>query len=120
MASRQEQAKIISSNIKRLRDGMKWKQAKLAAEAGITAAALSKIEKGEDRVPTIVVIRKLANALNVEPYEITGEAAEEGSEKQVARKELYRRFKDILDLDDEDQELLLDMTRRLKEIKKSE
>jgi len=114
MASKSEQARLISNNIKELREGLGWNQAKLANEAGISAAALSKIEKGEARIPTIVVLRKLASALKVQLNEITGEEPEENSEVDERNKEFYRRW-DILDeLSKEDQEILKGMAERLR------
>ena len=47
MNDKTEQAERIRNNIKQLRDGLGWNQSKLAQEAGISGAALSKIEKGE-------------------------------------------------------------------------
>lgn len=116
MPSKTEQANKISSNIIRLRDGLGWHQAKLAHEAGISAAALSKIENGESRIPTIVVLRKLASALKVQLNEITGEEPEENSKVDERNKEFYRRW-DVLDkLPEEDQKILKGMAERLKGI----
>lgn len=116
MTDKIKQARIISGNIKSLRENLGWNQAKLAAEAGITAAALSKIEKGDGRVPTIVVLRKIASALKVQPYEITGEEPENTSETEERNREFYRRW-DVLDtLPKEDQEMLKGMAERLKRI----
>jgi len=113
MSSKAEQATIISSNIKELRDKLSWNQSKLAKESGVTGAALSKIEQG-DRVPTIVVLRKIASALNVEVYEITGEQPVDRSELEERNYEFYRKFKSIEGLDEPDQKLLLEMAERLK------
>ena len=118
MTNKTEQAKIISNNIKRLRDGLGWNQAKLAQEAKISGAALSKIEKGESRIPTIVVLKKLASALKVKLHEITGEAPEEISETEERNKEFYRQWDILDDLNKEDQEMLKGMAQRLKEITK--
>lgn len=116
MPNKTEQANKISSNITRLREGLKWNQAKLAHEAGISAAALSKIEKGESRIPTIVVLRKLASALKVQLNEITGEKLEENSEVDERNKEFYRQW-DVLDkLPEEDQKILKGMAERLRDI----
>lgn len=116
MADKTTQAQIISRNIKILRDGLGWNQSRLATEAGITAAALSKIEKGDGRVPTFVVLRKIAAALKVKPYEITGEEPANISETEERNKEFYRKW-DVLDsLSREDQEMLKGMAERLKRI----
>ena len=116
MPNKTEQAKKISSNIKKLRDDMRWNQSRLAEEAGISGAALSQIEKGEDRIPTIVVLRKLASALNVQLHEITGEEPEAKSEIDEKSREFHRRWGLLDDLSKEDQDRLRDMAERLKEI----
>lgn len=110
MAEKHLQSAKISRNIKRMRELLGWTQSKLANEAGITAAALSKIEQGEGRIPTIVVLRKIASALGVKPYEITGEdAPEDNTDKKV---EFYRRWGDLDNLPEEDQKFLRDMMER--------
>ena len=115
MTSKAEQAKKISFNIKRLRNEQDWNQAKLAQEAGISGAALSKIEGG-DRIPTIVVLRKLSAALKVPLNEITGEETEQTSATDERSREFYRRWDVLDDLSKEDQSRLRDMAERLKEI----
>jgi len=118
MPNRADQATLISNNIIKLRTNLGWNQSRLAKEADISGAALSKIEKGEGRVPTIVVLRKLASALKVQLHEITGEEPEESSEVDERNKEFYRRW-DILDeLSKEDQEILKGMAERLRVITK--
>lgn len=116
MADKISQANIISKKIIELREGLGWNQSKLASEAGITAAALSKIEKGDGRYPTIVVLRKIASALKVQPYEITGETPENFPISEERNREFYRKW-DVLDtLTKEDQEMLKGMAERLKQI----
>ncbi len=110
MADKLQQAALISKNIKQMRELLGWTQAKLASEAGVTAAALSKLEKGEGRMPTIVVLRKIALALGVKPYEITGEdAPEDTGEKTV---EFYRKWGELDKLPEEDQRILREMMER--------
>jgi transcriptional regulator with XRE-family HTH domain len=90
----------------------------LMHEAGISGAALSKIEKGEGRIPTIVVLRKLASALAVDLTEITGEKPVKRSESENRSLDFYRKFGVISELGKEDQEILLGMAERLKEMTK--
>lgn len=116
MPNRTEQAEKISRNIKKLRENVGWTQSRLAQEAKISGAALSKIEKGEGRVPTIVVLRKLASALKAQLHEITGEEPAEASEIDERSREFYRRWDILDDLSQEDQARLKDMAERLKEI----
>lgn len=118
MTERTEQSDIICSNIIKLRSDLGWTQARLAQEAGISGAALSKIEQGKGRVPTIVVLRKLAKALSVDPTEITGEQSIARSENEERTLEFYRKFGVINELSKKDQEILLGMAERLKEMTK--
>lgn len=118
MTTKSEQAQKISANIKERRAELDWNQARLAAEAGVSAAALSKIEQGQQRVPTIVVLRKLANALKVEVHELTGEQPVDRTESEQKNLEFYRKFGVIGELDKDDQDLLLGMAERLKDITK--
>lgn len=115
MTEKAEQAKIISSNIKALREKNGWNQSALAAKAGITPAALSQIEKGDKRLPTFVVLRKLASALNVQPFELTGEAPPQTEVDQKSR-EFYRRWDILDDLSENDQKMLRGMAERLKDM----
>lgn len=112
-----EQAQRICSSIKQLRGGLGWNQSKLAQEAGISGAALSKIEQGEGRIPTIVLLRKLASALKVQLHEITGEQPQKISETQERNKEFYRQWDVLRGLSEHDQEMLKGMAERLKDIK---
>lgn len=105
----------ISDNIKALRNSVGWNQSKLANQAKISGAALSKIEQGE-RVPTIVVLRKLANALKVEINEITGEQPIKRSEQEQHENSFFRKFGVLEELKDDDQKLLLEMAQRFKEM----
>ena len=115
MNDKVKQAETISINIRRLRDLKGWNQSRLAQEANISGAALSKIEKGDGRVPTIVLLRKLASALKVQLHEITGEEASEISNTNEHTYAFYRRWDVLDDLSEEDQARLKDMAERLKE-----
>jgi transcriptional regulator with XRE-family HTH domain len=116
MSKNIDHAQIISSNIRTLREKLGWNQSKLANKAGITAAALSKIEKGDGRVPTIVVLRKVASALKVQAYVITGEMPENHSETDKRNREFYRKWDILESLTKEDQDMLKGMAERLKSI----
>ncbi|OGT97312.1 MAG: transcriptional regulator [Gammaproteobacteria bacterium RIFOXYB2_FULL_38_6] len=116
MSAKIDQANIINQNIKALREKLGWNQSKLAKEAGITAATLSKIEKGDGRVPTIVVLSKIASALKVQPYEITGEEPQNLSEADERNREFYRQWDILESLSQKDQDLLKGMAERLKNI----
>ena len=116
MVSKVQQANLISENIKKLRAGLDWNQSKLAQEANVSAAALSKIEKSTGRMPTIVLLRKLASALKVGVNDLTGEEMSDRSASEERNIEFYRKFGVLEELGDDDQKRLLDMAQRLKEI----
>lgn len=118
MHDKEQQAAIISSNIKRLRSSINWTQAKLAAEAGITGAALSKIEQGEKRIPTIVVLRKIASALKVPVNEITGESTDNTSPEDEGNRAFHRKWGMLEELSEEDQDMLIGMAERLRKMTK--
>lgn len=118
MSNKTEQAEKIKLNIKSLRGNLGWNQSKLASEADISGAALSKIEKDKDRIPTISVLQKLAKALKVDISEITGEHPIQRSESEERNNEFYRKFGIISDLSQADQEMLLGMAERLKAVTK--
>jgi len=118
MSEKEQQAAIISSNIKRLRSSINWTQAKLAEEAGITGAALSKIEQGEKRIPTVVVLRKIASALKVPVHEITGESADNLSPEVEETRAFHRKWGMLEELNEDDQEMLIGMAERLRKMTK--
>ena len=116
IGDKEQQAATISSNIKRLRSSINWTQAKLADEAGITGAALSKIEQGEKRIPTIVVLRKIASALNVSVHEITGESGDILSSEDEDTRAFHRKWGMLEELSKDDQEMLIGMAERLRKM----
>jgi len=118
MQDKREQATIISNNIKRLRELAQWTQAKLAEESGITGAALSKIEKGDGRMPTIVVLRKISAALKVPVQELTGESMDEFSEDAEKTRAFHRKWGMLEELDKKDQDALFGMAERLRKMTK--
>ncbi len=62
----------VGDNLKRLRTLNALTQEELAAKAGLTPAAVARIERNEaESRPS--TLRKLASALNVKPAELIGE-----------------------------------------------
>jgi transcriptional regulator with XRE-family HTH domain len=59
----------VGDNLKRLRVLNALTQAELAQKAGLTPAAVARIERNEAE-PRMTTLRKLAEALGVEPYEL--------------------------------------------------
>lgn len=58
--------KIVGANIKRLRKERGFSQEALAGEAGLAMRHLGRIERGEGN-PTVALLGKLAEVLNVHP-----------------------------------------------------
>ena len=102
----------IANKIKLLREESDWNQSKLAKEAGITASSISMIESGQ-RIPSLVVIRKISDALKVSVSELTGEASQ--NEVTQSAQAFFRQFGDLEDLDETDQQMILELAKRLKE-----
>ncbi len=59
----------VGENLKRLRTLNALTQAQLAERAGLTTAAVARIERDENE-PRMTTLRKLADALGVEPREL--------------------------------------------------
>lgn len=112
MKQNTQSTKHIANIIKALREESDWSQSKLAKEAGITASAISMIESGQ-RVPSLVVIRKISDALKVSVSELTGEASQD--EATQTAQAFFRQFGALKDLDASDQEMILELANRLKE-----
>jgi transcriptional regulator with XRE-family HTH domain len=62
----------IGERLKRQRTRKALTQAELAAKAGLTTAAVARIERDENE-PRMTTLRKLAKALDVEPSELLPE-----------------------------------------------
>jgi transcriptional regulator with XRE-family HTH domain len=62
----------VGDNLKRLRTVNALTQEELAGKAGLTPAAVARIERNEAE-PRPSTLRKLARALDVKPAELVGE-----------------------------------------------
>ena len=104
--------RYISNKIKELRDECNWSQSKLANEAGITASAISMIESGQ-RTPSLIVIRKICDALKVSVSELTGESSQDeiAQDAQV----FFREFGTLKHLNESDRKMILEFAGRLAE-----
>ncbi|MDE0011470.1 MAG: helix-turn-helix transcriptional regulator [Candidatus Poribacteria bacterium] len=107
-----QSAEYISEKIKKLREECDWSQSDLAKKAGITASAISMIERGQ-RVPSLVVIRKISDALKVSVSELTGETTQE--EVTQHAQAFFRQFGDLNELSEDEQKIILDLARSLKD-----
>jgi len=65
---------IFGATVRRLRERHGWTQERLAETAEMSATYLGFIERGEN-VPTLTIIFKLADALEVTPAELIDDAA---------------------------------------------
>lgn len=59
----------IGINIRRYRTGRKMTQARLAEEAGVATTFITQIESAKE-IPSLRTISRVADALQVEPYEL--------------------------------------------------
>ncbi len=107
-----QRTQYVASKIKELREECNWSQSKLAEQAGITASAISMIESGQ-RSLSLIVLRKISDALKVSVSELTGEAPQE--EVNQHAQAFFRKFSDLNDLHEDDKNMILDFAKRLKE-----
>lgn len=63
---------MLSSRVKELRKKAGWSQQKLAEKAGLSYNAVTKIEQGAAKQPTIQTIIKIADAFGVSLDELVG------------------------------------------------
>lgn len=110
MNNRTKQTAYIANKIIELREAVGWSQSELARQARVTSAAISQIEKG-DRMPSLIVMRKLADALNVSISELGGEKATSNEDTQI----FFRKFGDVKNLNKKDQKIIQSIVKRLKE-----
>lgn len=106
----------IANRIVKLRTEADWSQAELARKAKVTASAINMIERGQ-RNPSLIVLRKISDALKVSLAEITGEQAQDNL--TMDSQTFFRKYGALKDLDQSDQELILAMIDTLRG-KKSE
>lgn len=110
---RSKKTAYIADKIKTLRESVGWSQSELARQARITSAAVSLIEKG-NRMPSLIVIRKIAEALNVSVAELTGDELPSSVELNDDAQAFFRKYGDIKNLSKKDQEMIQSIVARLK------
>ena len=63
---------MLGKRIKELRKKAGWSQQKLAEQAGLSYNAITKIEQGAAKQPTIQTIVKIADAFRISLDELVG------------------------------------------------
>ena len=62
----------LAENMKKYRDKLNWSQQKLAEKAGLSYNAITKIEQGSAKQPTIQTVWKIADAFKINIDELVG------------------------------------------------
>lgn len=113
MTSNLVKTQYIANKIIELRDSVNWSQSELARKSGVTGAAISQIEKG-DRMPSLIVLRKLAEAFNVSVSELTGDSTSSSNDEAQI---FFRKFGDLKNLSEADQKMIQSIISRLQDEK---
>ena len=69
-------------------------------------------------MPSLIVIRKLAEAFNVSMSELTGDSTTSSGSINEDAQIFFRKFGNIKNLSDADQKMIQEIVKRLKEQKK--
>lgn len=63
---------MLAKNIKKYRKKLGWSQQKLAEKSGLSYNAITKLEQGAAKHPTIQTVMKLADAFKISLDELVG------------------------------------------------
>jgi len=96
---------VLRKRITETRKSHGMNQAELAEKAGVTPAAISQIEKGT-RVPTIPVLHKIANVLEVSLDYLTGKTDTSELQDLLQHEDLVAFFRGFESLGNEDKEII--------------
>ena len=97
--------RVIKQKISKEREKMGWTQAQLAEKTGITPAAICQIEKG-DRIPTIPVLYKIAQVLQVSLDYLAGQKDSVELEDALRNYKLSSLFRKYNELSSEDKKFI--------------
>ncbi|MFK5947164.1 MAG: helix-turn-helix transcriptional regulator [Methylococcales bacterium] len=111
--SNSDKSQFIADKIKSLRASVEWSQSELSRQAGVTSAAISKIEQG-GRIPSMVVTRKIADAFKVSVHYLTGDEAENVESADKEAQAFFRKYGELEKLDPKDQKLILGIIQSMK------
>lgn len=120
-----DRSETIGERVRRLRKAKGWTMGQLSARMGKdNAAYVSKLERGEIQTPTFGTITRLATALGVPDWELTGGTPPPGSSDQDLTRALADtvppdRVQDLItmieSLDPDDKSLVVDMIKSIYE-----
>lgn len=96
---------VLRKRITETREDQGLSQAELAEKAGVTPAAISQIEKGH-RVPTIPVLHRIANVLNVSIDYLTGKTNKSELEDLLQHEDFKTFFRGFESLNEDDKEFI--------------
>lgn len=96
---------VLRQRIQESRLRMKMNQNQLAEKAGITPAAISQIEKG-NRVPSIPVLHRIANVLEVTLDYLTGKTDDSEVKELLQNEGVMTFFRGYQSLDPDDQDTI--------------
>ena len=109
MIKKYTKTQYIANKIIELRNSVGWSQSELSRKAGVTSAAISQLEKG-NRMPSLIVIRKLAEAFNVSVSELTGDSTSSSNDEAQI---FFRKFGELKNLSEADQKMIQSIIKRL-------
>ena len=104
----------LGIKVKNLSKQMGWTQSELADKAGVSTAAISQIE-GKNRNPTFFVMTNIARALGVSIEVFIDEKDLPENSRDIFYL-FYQKFWHIEKLSEYDQELILAIIERLKDV----
>ncbi len=97
---------ILRKRISEIRTQKGMNQARLAEKAGITPAAISQIENG-DRTPSIPVLHRIANVLEVSLDYLTGKTDTSELQDLLQQEDIQTFYRGFQSLDSDDQQIIL-------------
>ena len=112
MNDRIKKAQYISKKIKKLRKISNMSQYALAEHSGVTASAISQIENG-NRIPSLIVSRKIAEALHISVQELTGDDIPSTTKTNHKTQAFFRKYQSIEKLDKIDKKTILNLINSL-------
>lgn len=112
MGERSSKAQYIANKIKSLRKESDMSQYKLAEIAGVTASAISQIESG-NRIPSLIVSRKIANSLHISMAELTGDNELPAQQTDEPAQIFFRKYQKLDKLNKKDQKTILSLIESL-------